>query len=146
MSMPRLKSLPPQAVRIELVAALKRPAESCVVHRLHAMLLISLGFTCSEIASWFGESSRTVERWAVAYEVLGLDGLRERHSTGRPSRLTQNQFQQLRSESMVDESDIANATMRWTGKSLARHIESDFGVQLSERQCQRLRKKLKASG
>lgn len=129
-------------VRSDLAGMLRRSSELRAVHRLHAVLLVSLGYRCPEVAHWFGDSPRTVERWVRSYEAQGLDGLRDHHHGGRPGILTPGQINVLRSELGGEVGAAGDASPHWTGKLLARHLERIHGVAISLRQCQRLLKQL----
>lgn len=72
-------------------ASVKTSCEPRFLHRLHCLLLIAEGRSCYEVARWFGEDPRTIERWVHALDWYGIEGLREHHAGGRPpSWLTSN--------------------------------------------------------
>lgn len=125
-------------LRAELSNALRGSREALFLHRLHAILLVSSGCSCYEVANWFGENPRSVERWIHAYDREGVTGLHDRARSGRASLVTRLMQQQL----MQDLHDVpcacGYAHPRWSGKLLARHLETRFGLNLGERQCQRL--------
>ena len=77
--------------RATLAAAALRSDELRFMHRLHVVLLVSLGHSCYEVAKWIAEDPRSVERWVHAYQAQGCEGLREHHGGGRPARLTRTQ-------------------------------------------------------
>lgn len=136
--MHRLQPPPANALRAMLETEVHRSSESRVIHRLHAVLLVSVGCSCYQVAHWFGEDPRSVQRWIHSYEQHGLDGLREQHRAGRPARLTPEQLQQLRPELAVSPGQAGYTQARWSGKLLAQHLERDFDLHFSQRQCQRL--------
>ena len=131
----------------ELRAAMRRAfhgsSEARRIHRLHAVLLVSLGSSCYQVAHWFDEDPRTVERWVHAFEQHGADGLLEHARSGRTGRLTAQQTTQLAAETSADPAALGYAFARWSGKLLAQHLERRYGVQLSQRQCQRLLQNLR---
>lgn len=136
-----IRKLQPPAeilVRAALAAALRRSGELRFVHRLHGVLLVSLGRSCYEVAQWFEEDPRTVERWVHAFRVAGADGLLDHHHGGRPGPLTLPQQQQLAQDLATDPGHAGYAQLRWSGKLLALHLERNYGVCLSVRQCQRM--------
>ncbi len=102
------------------------------------MLLVSQGRSCYEVAHWFDEDPRTVERWVHAFVVGGADGLVDHHHGGRPGRLTGSQLQQLALELALDPRQAGYPQSRWSGKLLALHLERSYGVSVSVRQCQRM--------
>jgi transposase len=62
---------------------------------LHCVLLIAEGRSCYEVARWFGEDPRTIERWVHALDEYGIEGLREHHAGGRPTKLADEHLQHL---------------------------------------------------
>ena len=136
--MRKLRPVSEDALRAALASAMHGSCESRFIHRLHAVLLVSLGRSCYEVAHWFGEDPRSVERWIHAYDLRGIDGLREHPHTGRPARLTASQSELLAAELAREPCACGYAHSHWTGKLLARHVEHRYDVSLSLRQCQRL--------
>src|ERR1700722_13102325 len=61
--------------------------------RLLAAQDLQNGLTQSQIAHKFGVSRTTASRWHRAMHRRGVDSLRKRRATGRPSRLTLEQQQ-----------------------------------------------------
>ena len=136
--MKRLCPLDPDGIRADLARIGHASGALRCSHRLHAVLLVSTGHSCYEVAHWFGDAARSVERWVHAYEGQGVQGLRPHPGAGRPARLTATQCQQLGRDLAQAPGPVGPMPARWTGKLLARHLERQFGVQLSLRQCQRL--------
>ena len=136
--MRRLRPPTEDAIRAALASALHRSGELRFMHRLDAVLLVSIGHSCYEVARWFGENVRSVERWVHAYELRGPDGLLDHPPAGRPPQLTPQQFQHLAPELAREPGAFGYPQPRWSGKLLARHVERNYGVHLSLRQCQRL--------
>ncbi len=136
--MRRLQPPIENALRAAVVSALHRSGEMRFMHRLDAVLLVSLGHSCYEVARWFGENARSVERWVHAYELHGPDGLHEHPHAGRPTQLTPQQSQHLAPELAGEPGASGYPQLRWSGKLLARHVELKYGVHLSLRHCQRL--------
>src|SRR5579871_6961155 len=70
--------------------------EEMETRRLAAASELLGGLTQSKVASKYGVSRTTASRWARALTNNGVDGLRKRRATGRPSRLRPDQLAQLR--------------------------------------------------
>lgn len=136
--MRQLRPSAEDALRTALASAVHRSNELRFVHRLHAVLLVSLGHSCYEVARWFGEDPRSIERWTQAYSLHGDEGLRDHQRGRRPTRLTAQQSQQLALEVARDPDDCGYHHSRWTGKLLSLHLQRRYGVQLGQRHCQRL--------
>jgi transposase len=100
------------------------------------------GLTQSKVASKYGVSRTTASRWARALTNNGVEGLRKRRATGRPSRLRPDQLAQLRE--MYNEGAIASGfeSDRWTTSKLARVIELKFAVHYDQDHVGRLLHKL----
>jgi transposase len=126
-------------------AAVKGSDEQRYLHRLHCVLLVAEGRSCYEVARWFGESPRTIERWVHALDDRGMEGLREHHGGGRPARLTAAQAQRLATELQRVPDAQEYPKRAWSGRLLTKHLQGTYGIKLSARQCQRLLRRL-ASG
>jgi transposase len=129
-------------VRELLQASIKTSFEQRFLHRLHCVLLVAEGRSCYEVARWFGEDARTIERWVHALEAHGEEGLRERHSGGRPARLAGEQKQHLLLDLQKPPRACGYPESRWSGKRLAQHVAERYGIKLSTRQCQRMMHRL----
>ena len=136
--MRRLKPVGAELIRVLVAGELRRSAEQRFAHRLHAVMLVAAGRSCYEIARWFGEDPRTIERWVHAFDAHGAEGLREHHAGGRPARLSPEQAAAV--DRIVHQRPAAcgvSAT-RWNGRLLAQYLAARFGVRLGIRQCQRV--------
>jgi len=107
-------------------------------HRLHAVLLVAAGRSCSEVAQWFGESASTVQRWVRRFQARGLDGLHEAERTGRPRSLDDLQWRRLEADLRKNPRYFGFASRTWNGPTFEEHLRRCYGVDLGLRQCQRL--------
>lgn len=128
-----------QQLRAMLSAALHESAQTRYLHRLHSVLLVSLGRSCYEVAHWFGDHPRSVERWVHAFESSGDPGLHDHHHGGRRARLMLQQLDALAQDLTQSPSAMGYCQTRWSAKLIAHHVQLRFGVELSARQCLRLR-------
>jgi len=108
------------------------------IHRLHCVLLVGEGCSCPEVARWFGEDPRSIERWVHDYESEGISGLLDLPRRGRPPRLSSEQMDDLQRVLHRDPAVAGEDGRRWTGKVLQRYVERRLAVEMSVRQCQRL--------
>lgn len=127
-------------LRTLLAGALHRSTPMRYLHRLHAVLLVSIGRSCYEVARWFGDDPRSIERWVHAFAQSGEDGLRDHHIGGRRSRLQLQQLDALARDLAQAPAALGYHHARWSGKLIAHHVQARFGVRLSARQCLRLRR------
>jgi len=130
----------PESVAEALKEEIRRSAESRYYHRLHALLLISLGSTAPEVAGWLGDSVRAVELWVRRFQKNGLEGLRESQRPGRPSRLSEDQLAQVLAAIRLSPSAAGLKAGRWNASTLSAYLRS-MGVDLKPRQCRNLLKK-----
>ena len=121
---------------------IRRSEEARYDHRLHGVLLVAQGMSAPQVAQLLGDGTRTVEYWVSRFNAEGLSGLVEGERSGRPSRLSESQLEQL--GQLLRESPRANGMNNnlWDGKTLVEWIVRNWAVRLSVRQCQRLFRQL----
>jgi transposase len=130
-------SLPEHSLAV-LQQEINRHQDARYDHRLHCVVLVASGLSCEKIAGLFGDSPRTVINWVRRFDLKGLAGLAEGNHSGRPTRLSAEQLEEVRS--LVRQPPLAaevDANL-WDGKSLSACVRQRYGVQMSVRQCQRL--------
>jgi transposase len=100
--------------------------------RLAAAKDLLNGASQSQVARRFNVSRTTASRWHRSIVHRGFDGLRKRKATGRPSRLTADQVDAIRS--MYNEGALAHGfcTDRWTTGRLAEAIERKFAIRYDQ--------------
>ena len=121
---------------------IRRSEEARYDHRLHAVLLVSQGMTCPDVAFKLGDSPRTVENWVKGFEDEGFSALSDVPRPGRPSRLTEKNLTKIGAVLRRKPSDVGLAGNLWDGKTLSAFIRKEWGIVLKVRQCQRLFHKL----
>ena len=121
-----------------LQSEIRRSADARYHHRLHAVLLVARGMTCPQVGRMLGDAPRTVEYWVHRFERHGLPGLQERPRSGRPRRLTDEQWEGIARVLRGSPADAGLGTHLWDGKTVAAFIERNYGEKLSVRQCQRM--------
>lgn len=119
-----------------------RNDESKYDHRLHGVLLVALGHSCSDTAKILGHTVTTIENWVNRFNSGGFSSLRDEPHTGRPSSLSFEQMSEIREAISQDPMKLGYNQNLWDGKLLSHHILVKFGITLSIRQCQRLFHKL----
>jgi transposase len=110
--------------------------------RLAAAEQLLTGTSQARVARMYGVSRTTTSRWHSALTRQGVDSLRKRRATGRPSRLTPEQLGDI--VLIFREGALASGynTNRWTTSRLASVIESRFGVHYDDDHVGRLMHKL----
>jgi len=117
---------------------LSRTKEGRYFHRLAVVLYVLRGASAYEAARAFGFSSRAIEYWIKRLVSTGLSGLWDGKHPGRPSRLSASQKQKLRKELRRSPRDTGYDQNLWDGVLLSHHLEKNYSILLSVRQCQRL--------
>ena len=129
-----------------LLAAVKeesgRSHDSRLLHRLHCVQLVGRGCSCYQVAEWFGEHPRSVERWVGYFKTFGIEGLRDEQKTGRPTKVRDDQLLQLTDDIMNNPSIFGYGQESWNGSLLSNHLALCYGIELGVRQCQRLLQQL----
>ena len=102
--------------------------EDMEIRRLAAARELLDGMTQSQVARRYGVSRTTASRWHRSIIRKGVEALRKRRATGRPSRLTADQVDTIRQ--MYFEGALAHGFPRdrWTTGKLAEAIERRFGI------------------
>lgn len=122
------------AIRQEI----ERNEEARYDHRLHGLLLVAKGMSARQAALWLDESERTVQRWVNRFEEIGFAGLHEGERPGRPSRISNEQWQGLEEDLRRSPRELGFEQTLWDGVVLAEHLRRRYRVELGVRQCQRL--------
>jgi len=127
-----------ETIQAALHQAVQQSAQYKYVHRLHCLVLVGAGRSCYEVAAWFGDDPRSVERWVHRFNLNGLDGLIEKAHTGRHPTLGCTQMLELAATVGTASCDAGTGAQVWSGATLQHEILQRFGMQLSARQCRRL--------
>lgn len=125
-------------IRIAVQQEILRSEESRYDHRLHGIMLVCSGFSCSEVAELFGHSPRTVQYWVRRFEESGFAGLEDIPRPGRPAVMDKTIHQGLGKDLRLSPRELGYTQNLWDGKLLSHHLAQRFGVNLGVRQCQRL--------
>ena len=96
--------------------------------RLEAVQDLQQGLTQSSVARKFFVSRTTASRWNRALQQKGVEALRKRRATGRPSRLSREQLQLIAGIFAQGASAHGFPNNQWTTARLAAVIEARFGV------------------
>jgi transposase len=136
--MRRLVIADAEIMRLAIQQEIVRSEESRYDHRLHGVLFVSHGLSCSQVADWLGQHPRTVERWVHLFDTRGFAGLQEGERSGRPARLTPRQVAAVGRVLRGSPRARGYAQTLWDGKLLAHHVAETYGAVLGVRQCQRL--------
>ncbi|MHA1370929.1 MAG: IS630 family transposase [Promethearchaeota archaeon] len=125
-------------MRLAVQDEILRSEDSRYDHRLHGILLVCSGLSCTEVAELFGHSRRTIQYWVQRFEHNGFAGLQEAERPGRPSSLDEQSWLALGKDLRRSPMEMGYSQNLWDGKLLSHHLASTYGVKIGVRQCQRI--------
>jgi len=140
--MQKLKISDMEIMRIAVQQEIARSGESRYDHRLHGILLVSHGISCSQVAAWLGQDPRTIQRWVKRFESKGFAGLQEGERSGRASKISEGKWEALEHELRRHPREFGYTQNLWDGKLLAHHLSKTHRINLGTRQCQRIFRQL----
>ena len=115
-----------------LAPQLSQNRDDMETRRLAAAQDLLNGVTQSQVARRHGVSRTTASRWHRSIVVKGVEALRKRRATGRPSRLTGDQVDTIRTMFLEGASAHGFQGDRWTTGKLAQAIETKFGIRYDQ--------------
>ena len=97
--------------------------------RLYAVYQVSLGKPSRQLEALYNTSFKQILNWVSRFEAEGINGLKDKKKSGRRSRLTEAQKEQLRDLVLNKHpSDYGYNSATWTGPLLIDWIQKEFGV------------------
>ena len=136
--MRKLEIADKEIMRIAVQQEILRSEVSRYDHRLHGILMVCSGFSCTEVAELFGHSPRTVQYWVRHFERNGFAGLEDTPRSGRPSRLDESTICTIGIDLRRSPRELGYTQNLWDGTLLSHHVEKRGEIHLGVRQCQRL--------
>ena len=136
--MKRLEIKDADIIRIAIQQEIVRSEESRYDHKLHGVLMVSSGFSCTQVANLLGHSRRTVQYWVQRFEHHGFSGLQDVPRPGRPTALDAAIRRKLERDLRQSPREFRYTQTLWDGKLLSHHLSERYEVHLGVRQCQRL--------
>lgn len=109
-------------------------------YRLQILILAAAGLSYERIAQCFDISIRSIQRWVRFYRIFGLDGLRDDKKAGRLGVLKQDEKHKVKHDLSHSPIELGYRDQSWSGGLLKSHLQENYGVNLSLRQCQRILK------
>lgn len=106
------------------------------IHRVEIVNLVLSGLSVAAISPYVRESVNTITSWVKKVDELGFSSLIPGKHSGRPSRLTQAQIDEIRDCLQKDPSEYGRRV--WDGPSLSSFLKEKYQIDLGVRQCQRL--------
>ncbi len=125
--------LAPQSIQKRELNNLPVPTrDDMETRRLAAAKDLLNGVSQSLVARRYGVSRTTASRWSRSIVVKGVEGMRKRRATGRPSRLTADQVEDIRKMYLNGASAYGFSSDRWTTGRLAEAIETKLGIRYDQ--------------
>ena len=124
---------------------IEKNSEAKFIHRLHVILLFAeeKNGSCDSLGALFGISPRSISNWIKRINRTGdIESLRSKPQSGRPSRLTKNQMNELSLVLQELPEKWGMSGSQWNGVNLSAYIYQRYGIMLKVRSCQRLFHKL----
>ena len=125
-------------MQIAIQQEIQRSEESRYDHKLHGVLLVANGYDGYQVAEMFGQNPTTVQRWVKRFNTSGFAGLMDGERTGRPTLLTEKQWEQLGEDLRKPPEVFHYMQAFWDGRLMSQHIHKKYKVQIGIRQCQRI--------
>jgi len=136
--MRKLEIADAEIMQLAIREEIERSEESRYDHRLHGLLLVANGRSCTEVGELFGEAATTVQRWVRRFEENGFSGLRDGERSGRPRALDDRSWSRIEADLRRDPKTLGLEANLWDGPLLSEHLRRTYGIKLGVRQCQRL--------
>ena len=113
-------------------SATGRTADGAPVHSLLALVTIYEGGARADAARLGGVELQTIRDWVLRFNAKGPDGLNDGKSTGRPSKLDDEQRRAL--VAMVEAGPIPaiHEVVRWRLIDLAQWLFDEYGLSVSK--------------
>ncbi len=116
----------------ELRRRARRERNGRVASRLLALANAMDGMARGQAARLAGMDRQTLRDWVIRFNEQGVDGLRDRPKSGRPTWLDEGQMASLRALVLRGADPERDAVSTWRAKDLCRIVEARFGVAYSE--------------
>jgi transposase len=133
---------------LEQIETELKTAKSKIRERLLAVRAHIRGYSVTEIAQLYCKTRKTIYNWIHKFEALGIAGLRDRKSPGRPPSIDcsdadhHSPAQQIK-RVLLEKPNLHGFTViQWTAKLLRVYIERQFSVRISQITAYRIIRKL----
>jgi transposase len=110
--------------------------------RLYAVYQIKCGRIAKELEDLYDVSHKSICNWVHSYNCFGVEGLRDKSRSGRPSRLNVEQQTKLRGAIMDNPEKSGYSSGVWSGPLVIDYIHNTFGVLYKKAQIYNLLRKL----
>ncbi|MGS0682883.1 helix-turn-helix domain-containing protein [Shewanella sp. 125m-7] len=109
-----------------LVKLIRKEKNARMKLKLLAVLHFQDGKSRYKISDYLKVSRTSVNRWITNYLSFGLEGLKEKPHSGRPSILSSKELEQVKS--YINNKNKQASNDKVTGGDVKRYIEKNFGI------------------
>src|ERR671911_2688538 len=133
----------PVPIRTDIPAAqlrrlARQESNGRVACRLLALANALAGMSRERAARQAGMDRQTLRDWVVRFNAEGIEGLRDRPKSGRPTWLDEGQLATLKALVLRGPDPERDGVSTWRAKDLCQIVEGRFGVAYSENGMPRL--------
>lgn len=122
----------------DLVELYKKERNSKLKERYQALYLMIELQSCTKVAELIKKSRNTIQAWVKLFNERGLEAIMPNSPPGRPSRLSDEQKEELKLDVITHPRELGYDFSNWEGKSVAEHVRVKFGISFSVRATQKL--------
>ena len=110
----------------------RRERNGRVASRLLGLAHALEGMDRGEAARLAGMDRQTLRDWVIRFNAEGVEGLRDRPKSGRPTWLDDGQLATLKALVLRGPDPERDGVSAWRAKDLCRIVETRFGVSYTE--------------
>jgi transposase len=143
--MPRAVPIRTDISAAELRRRAKIETDGRASRRMLALAAVLEGASRADAARLAGMDRQSLRDWVHRFNAEGIEGLRDRAHTGRPSRLSEGQMASFRAVVLRGPDIEKDGVSSWTAKDLCRIVEKRYKVGYSENGMLKLLKSLDLS-
>jgi transposase len=103
-----------------------------VTCRLMALANVLDGMSRAQAAHHAGMDRQTLRDWVIRFNAEGIEGLRDRPKSGRPTWLDDGQLAAFKALVLRGPDPERDGVSSWRAKDLCRIVEDRFGVAYTE--------------
>lgn len=116
----------------ELRRLARRETNGRVACRLLALAHVLDGMSREDAARQAGMDRQTLRDWVIRFNAEGIEGVRDRPKSGRPTWLDDGQLAALKALVLRGPAPERDGVSTWRAKDLCRIVEDRFGVTSTE--------------
>jgi len=119
----------------EQIKALIRKDERYTIGiRLYAVCQVAQGQPSRNLEKLFHTSFKQITNWVHRFEKEGLEGLRDKEGRGRKTRLSEQQYEEVKKVLNESPEVYGYNTSTWTGPMLIEWIKNKYGIEYKRAQ------------